>query len=110
MWLGLVKLDLRVLELLLLMLEFFLLGHGHVVHHFRVVTQLLTGLVQLLQLAAEHARVQLAHVELCEHLLHLSDLLQKLFFLGFEGPDQLVSFALVDHGLVLDLLGLIGIS
>lgn len=106
---GLIELDCFGMELLLLMLEFLFFCHGHVVHHLRVEPQFLFGFVELLELFAEKARIDLAELEFSKHFFHFLDFIRKFLLLRFQCSYQLISFALINNSFVLNFLSLIGV-
>lgn len=99
-----------VAPLLLLMLDLIGLAHGVAIHHLVVEVHLGPrlmyfghgGLIKLGQTSLI--------IDIDAHLIeHLHELLQLLVFLR-ERSDEFVSFTLVDDGLVLDFLGLVGVT
>lgn len=98
------------MELFLLMFQFLGLCSGHILHHFRVKTQFLLGFIEFFQLIHHVSRLNHTFLELGEHFCKHSDFFLKFFLFSFQSSDQFICLTLVDHGLVLDLFGLISIS
>jgi hypothetical protein len=109
MGLRLVKLDFGM-ELFFLVLEFLSFCSGHVFHHFRVETQFLLGFIEFFQLIHHVSWFNHTFLELGKHFCEHFDFFLKLFLFSFQCSDQFICLTLIDHGLVLNLFGLISVS
>lgn len=104
---GLGEVDLDCIRIFLFLLMLLLVSFGSltVINRFIDIPLLLLSLIKLL-----HHLGSDSHRQLLEHLLHLLHLfLQRLTLLS-QSTDQLICFTLIDHGFVLDFLGLISVT